>query len=64
MNPQMQGPQHDKRRYSRVAALGGGAFICEPDQARAMLDDEQEYAVTDVWLSLAEYEALPEFEGF
>lgn len=65
MNPAFQGPQHDKQRYLKISASGGrSSVICEPLEASDWMDDEDEYVVTDVWMSPAEYESLPEFMGF
>lgn len=63
MNPKIQGSQNDKRRYIKLTA-NGASVICEPFEVKDMIEDESEYTITEVWMSPAEYEALPEFMGF
>lgn len=64
MNPQFQGPQHDKRRYVKVTA-NGSSVICEPfELIDFAIDADGEFETEDVWMSPAEYDALPEFMGF
>jgi hypothetical protein len=63
MNPQFQGPQHDKRRYVKLTA-NGASVVCEPFEVADMMDGDSECTVSDVWMSPAEYDALPEFMGF
>ena len=63
MNPQSQGPQHDKRRYVKLMA-NGSSVICEPFEVLDFFIDGDDYESEDVWMSPAEYEALPEFMGF
>jgi hypothetical protein len=67
MNPAIQGPQHQKRRYTRVRHIHGGSFIDEPPVAEQFVSESEnpdEYELEDVWMSPAEVEALPEFDGF
>jgi hypothetical protein len=63
MNPKFQGAQHDKRRYIRLTS-NGTTVICEPHEVQGIVDDGSEYTTSEVWMSPAEYEALPELQGF
>jgi len=56
-----------KERYVRVKLKGakGPVCICEPRDVPAMTENGgDEYEFEDVYMTLAEVEALPEFEGF
>jgi hypothetical protein len=57
----------DKRRYVRLE-YGGSVCIVEPDDVESMTEDhdpdDEPIKVSDVWMTLHEYENLPEFEGF
>lgn len=63
MNPKFQGPQHDKRRYVKLKH-DGASVILDPAEVTDFMDGNDDYEVEDVWMSDAEYEALPEFQGF
>ena len=54
-----------KRRYVKLR-LGttGPSCIVVPAEAEAMLRDDADLTASDVWMTVAEFEALPEFEGF
>lgn len=61
--PYMQLPE----RYVRVKVKGtkGPVCICEPRDVPDMTNDcETEYELEDVYMTLAQVEALTEFEGF
>jgi hypothetical protein len=61
--PYMQLPE----RYVRVKLKGqrGPVCICEPDEVSDFCDGgDDEYEFEDVFMTQAEVEALPEFEGF
>jgi hypothetical protein len=56
-----------KERYVRVKLKGtkGPVCICAPQDVTDMTErGDDEYELEDVYLTLAEVEALPEFEGF
>ena len=56
-----------KERYVRVRLKGtkGPVCICEPREIKDFCDGgEDEYEFEDVYMTKAEVEALPEFEGF
>jgi hypothetical protein len=55
--------RRDKHRYVSLS-LDGASFICEPREVAAFLKDDPELTATDVWLTSAEFEALPDFAGF
>lgn len=57
------GSKRDKQRYLKLTA-NGISCICEPHEAVDMMDDPEEYAVTEVWMTPAEYANLPEFMGW
>lgn len=57
----------DKQRYVKIT-FDGQLCTCEPRDVETMLEGLLECAlfatVTDVWMTQAEYEALPEFMGW
>lgn len=57
-------PHHEKNRFVKLQVQGSSASaICRPEEVADFCDGEK-YIETDVWLTKAEYEALPEFEGY
>lgn len=55
---------NERKRRVRIT-FEGSHCICEPKDVADMLgDDPSQYTLTDTWLSDAELEALPEFDGF
>lgn len=52
-----------KRRYVKLS-LGRTHCITHPAEAAGMLIEDADLISTDVWLTQAEFEALPEFQGF
>lgn len=61
--PYMQLPE----RYVKVKLKGqrGPVCICEPREVSDFCDGgDDEYECEDVFMTMAEVEALPEFEGF
>jgi hypothetical protein len=58
-----------RTRYVRVA-LGGAKCIMHPSEGDTYLQDakdagdESVYAISDVWLSVREFDDLGEFTGF
>lgn len=55
----------DKRRYVALQLRGAGPkCIADPVEARAMMFDDTDLTGTDVWMTVAEFEALPDFGGF
>jgi len=55
------------RRYERVRLPGFGGYVDTPQRvAQHMADDEapDEYEVETVWLTQAQFNALPEFQGW
>lgn len=55
----------DKRRYVKFSCDGSHCIVT-PDEADQMAKDGDwgEYQREDVWMTEAEFEALPEFGGF
>lgn len=55
----------DKRRYVALRLRGSGPkCIADPVEARAMMFDDADLTGEDVWMTVAEFEALPDFGGF
>lgn len=55
-----------RREYTRVE-FDGVSFISTPAEAQDFIsdsDDSAQYKLTPVWLTPAEFEAIPEFQGF
>lgn len=55
----------DKKRYIRMT-IDGTSCICEPREVAVMINDfdGEGATLTEVWMTEAEYEALPEFTGW
>lgn len=59
----------EKRRYVRVEH-DGAKYLCEPSEAGAIVQsiriDEQDADIqlTDVWMTEAQFDRLPEFQGY
>ena len=53
----------DKRRYVKIT-FDGASCICEPREVGDMTDGCDGAVLTDVWMSPAEWENLPEFAGW
>jgi hypothetical protein len=56
-----------KERYVRVKIKGtrGPVCICEPGEVSDFCDGgDDEYELEDVYMTMAEVEAMAEFEGF
>lgn len=59
----------DKKRYVRVEH-DGSWFVSSPADAQDFMmsakeyEPEAAYKVTDVWMTPAKFEGLPEFTGF
>lgn len=53
----------DKRRYVKIA-FDGTSCICEPREVGDMTDGCEGAVLSDVWMTEAEWEALPEFMGW
>lgn len=57
----------DKRRYLKLRPKEGGPWaVIQPHELNSMLDDDDkdEYEIVETWLSIVEYDALAEFEGW
>lgn len=54
-----------KRRYVRMSwpGTGVGSCIVEPQDVSDMIEDGTPTLYEDVWMTPAEYDALPEFES-
>lgn len=62
---QQKAAARDKRRYLKVRPIEGGAWcIMEPRDFEDMTSEFHTYEVRDVWMTDAEWEALPEFDGW
>lgn len=55
--------KRDKHRYVRLS-FDGSSCICEPREATAMQEEDARLEASEVWLTRAEFEALPDFAGF
>ncbi len=54
-----------KRRYVALQLRGTGPkCVIEAADLESYLFDDPELVPTDVWMTVAEFEALPDFEGF
>lgn len=53
-----------KRRYVRMKVQGSSQVAIVPPDQVSDFEDGEEYIKEDVWMTEAEYEALPEFEGY
>jgi hypothetical protein len=55
----------EPKRFVRIE-YQGTYCICKPDEAQDMIElgFEDEYTVTDVFMTQQEFDALPEFMGF
>jgi hypothetical protein len=53
----------DKKRFVKVT-FDGSSCICEPQEVGDMADGCDGAVLTDVWMTEAEWEALPEFTGW
>lgn len=62
---QQKAAARDKKRYVRMT-MDGSSCICEPGEAKDMFDggNMDGCTLTDVWMTEAEWEALPEFSGW
>lgn len=54
----------EKLRFVKLSVQGSNAHaIMRPEEVSDFCDGE-EYITEDVWMTQAEYEGLPEFEGY
>lgn len=54
-----------KRRYVALQFRGAGPkCIAEPGEASLMMIEDPGLTATDTWMTVAEFEALPDFGGF
>lgn len=54
-----------KRRYVRLTLAGTkSSFVAEPHEAEYMRKEDPDLVASDVWMTVAEFEALPDFGGF
>jgi len=53
-----------KQRYVKMMVQGSSAHAIVPADEVADFADGEDYIMEDVWMTEAEYEALPEFEGY
>jgi hypothetical protein len=59
--------KRDKRRYLKVRPKDGGPWaVIQPHELSSMLDedDKDSYEIVETWMTIDEYEALAEFEGW
>lgn len=50
-------------RYVKITFAGDGWCICEPASVGDLTSGVADYALTDVWMTPEEFQALPEFNG-
>lgn len=55
--------KRDKQRYVKLT-FDGSSCICEPNEAEQMMKDDPELTASEVWMTVAEFEALPDFPGY
>lgn len=60
---QQKAAARDKKRYVKIT-YDGAPCICEPRDVDDMLDGCDGATIEDVWMTVDEYEALPEFQGW
>jgi len=54
-----------KRRYVALQLNGEGPkCVVEPHEAAEMQKDDPDLTASDTWMTLAQFEALRDFEGF
>jgi hypothetical protein len=57
--------KRDKHRYVKLQVGGKGvSCIVEQRDAADMMKDDPELTASEVWMTVAEFEALENFEGF
>lgn len=56
-------PRNQPKRYVRVA-YDGASCVCEPRDVGDMIDGCDSATVSEVWMTEAQWEALPEFGGW
>lgn len=60
--------KHDKRRYVKLRLKDdpkSNECTCTPEEAAQLMADDPDLEIcNEVWLTQAEYEALPEFGGW
>lgn len=58
-------PRNQPKRFVRLT-VDGVSCICEPGEVKDMFDGGDIAGCTqqDVWMTQAQYDALPEFEGW
>jgi hypothetical protein len=55
----------DKRRYVKLKLTeGNSGFVCEPHEVAGFKAEDPSLVEVDVYMTPAEYEALPDFVGF
>lgn len=55
--------KRDKQRFVRLS-VDGTSCISEPHEAEALLKADPSLEASDVWMTRAAFEALPEFGGW
>lgn len=54
-----------KRRYISLQLDGRGPkCVVEPQEADQMVKDDPALVASETWMTVAEFESLPDFEGF
>ena len=53
----------EQKTYSKITFVGGEWCVCEPKNVAAMTTGEEGFTVSEVQMTQAEFEALPEFNG-
>lgn len=57
--------KRDKYRFVKLTlAEGKSGFICEPHEVASFKAEDPWLVEHEVWMTRAEYEALPDFGGF
>ncbi len=55
--------KRDMQRFVRLT-VNDTSCICEPAEVASIIDDPGLYAQTDIWMTRAAFEELPEFMGW
>jgi hypothetical protein len=63
-DPQTDAYGNPRVRYVRVIHPGGSCVLAPQDAAGMTADDPAAYTLKDVYLSVQEFDNLPEFTGF
>ena len=52
-----------QRRYVKLT-MDGTSCVVEPHEAKDMMKDDPILVASDVWMTVSQFEALPDFQGY